>query len=106
MSEMHFGKLTTYRYTVSGVGCTSQVSEFPDFLRHYAYVIIFLQVEVRLSSRGVADNADVSLVGADLDSVDDVHDELFDHEPVEGSSSAGRVEYNDDVTATVAVHCD
>ena len=63
-------------------------------------------MEVRLCSRGVADDAEVSLVGADLDSVDDVRDELFDHEPVEVTSTGGRVEYHDDVIATVVDHCD
>ena len=82
-------KLTTYRYTVSGIRDASHENKFPHFLRHYAYVIILLQVEVDICSRGVADNADVSLVGVDLDSVDDVHDELFDNEPVEFSDAGG-----------------
>jgi len=78
----------------------------PDFLRHIVFVIILQQVEVINGSRGKADNSDVCLVCADLESVDDVYNELLDNEPVQVVDADGRVDYEYDVTTTAANHCD
>ena len=62
-------------------------------------------MKVGYSRRGEADNSDVSLVGADIESADDVYNELFHDVPVKILNAAGRVKYEDDVTVTVADNC-
>ena len=69
----------------------------PDYPRHFLYVIILPQVEVINGSRGEADNSDVCLVSADLESMNDVYNELLDNEPVQAVDTDGRVDYEYDV---------
>ena len=71
---------STYTHTQTGFGVTVFVNMFPDCLRHDVYVIMLLQVEF---GRIVTDKSDVNLVGADLNSLYDIYDELFHDERVE-----------------------
>ena len=95
----------TYPDAISNVGATRQIRHIPDFLRHFVYVVVLLQVKVGHSRRGEADNSDACLVEADLESTDDVCHELLHDEPVQFLNAARRVKYEDDVTATVADNC-
>ena len=62
-------------------------------------------MKVGHSRRGEADNSDACVVGADLESADDVYHELLHDVPVKILNAAGGVKYEDDVTATVADNC-
>ena len=61
-------------------------------------------MEVDENLRRETDNSDTCLVGADLHSANDVYDELFGDKPVRFSYAARRVDYEHDVTTTVAGH--
>ena len=79
----NYCKSYTYLYTFSGVADTRHFSKFPDCLGQYVFVIILLQVDDGLSRYGEADNSDVCLFDADLESLGDVNDELLDNVPVQ-----------------------
>ena len=95
----------TYQDAASNVGATRQIRHIPDFLRHFVYIVVLLQVKVGYSRRGEADNSDACLAVADLESADDVYHELLNDVPVKILNAAGGVKYEDDVTATAADNC-
>ena len=94
-----------YRDSVSRVGDTSHEIHSPDSVCQCVYVVVIVQVNVAHSRRGEADNSDACLVGADLESADDIDDELLDGVPVTCLKAAGGVEYEDNVRGTVAGRC-
>ena len=79
----------TYQYAVSNVRGPRHVRHFPYFLLHYVYVVILLQVKVGHSRRGEADNSDACLVLCDIESTDDVYNELLDDVPVKVLNAGG-----------------
>ena len=62
-------------------------------------------MKVGHSLRGEADNSDTCLIVANLEPADDVYHELLDDVPVQFPNACGRVDYEDNVTATVAGNC-
>ena len=79
----------TYHDAVSNVRGASCVGHIVDFVGHFVYVVVLLQVKVGHSRRGEADNSDACLVGADLQSADDVYGELLDDVPLKFVKAGG-----------------
>ena len=96
----------THQYSVGGVRGASHIIHFPDDVVYFVDVIVLSQMEDAFRLGRVADDADASFVLADLQTTDDIHDELFDGVPVLSANAEGRVDHEDDVSLAVPVDCE